>query len=1112
MWTAKNDQWSGPSYAANPATPAFSSPLSNPSLIVVYASSQGADPPTPTDTAGNLYHDSGAGVITVTIGATVYHLAIFYAVNSSTTASNIVSLTTANLSLLEAAELTGLYLPSVVRGFSKTQGGSTGVGGGQNMTSGLTGSHVGDLVFGLAATASASDMTVGTNFSGTLLTPFAEVSTGGIGVTGNVAATWNASTNSESYSALAVAFTGTISLQSFHEDGAQTASPQTISPAGLSSIGNLSVLLVYIEDVTSGGAITLVKNNLGDTYTMHPTSATDGKGRVYLCYKTNASPGITSIIITYTNGPLGVGAWVLDCSSATGGVFDKIAVLNSQSGANPAPNINPSAAGIAAAIIGDVAAASAVASPFTTMGTETRFADFFSASFDMQQASGSITSTFTVASNPWCSLIASFVEAVAAALATVITEDHFYEFGVGDNFRVKFDPTMILEWRGTEIGKGAKSIQPPTAFFDIGEAKLDARGKSGRITPDWFRQHESGDTDARGIRGILPPSAIEDDTDFEFESFVPTFLQYDDSDSFNPITPPVVSANQGWDDIDAEFEIAPPFALYDHTQDMDEPGTAPPPPTVFSDNEDSQHWVGWMVPAVEDDQNNLLQAPPFAIQDGEIEKTYDQRTEYDHTADTDEPGSVPVPPFAIQDGEVEKTYDQHTVYDHTADTDEPGSTPKPPVVFADNEDLQKWSGWAAPAIEDDQSDRQVIPPVITPNIGMDDIETLFKFTSQIPLYDHTQDLDEPGALGAPPTAFTDDAEWMRWVDWKALALEDDQRNSAPTPPFSYEEEYKFLSGEIFKFNLVDESSANLITPPVVAPNIGLDDLDTFMRSQDRVIPFFEDIEQTKTPPPPKVFQDEISEAWKAWSQIYHDDLETRRSIPPPPPPAIQDEVSERWSDRIAIQYEDTETQRALLLRPPTAQTDQAEDSRWVDKRFIQHDDTDTQNTLPPTPPAIPPKSIAEEILENWFATRQVYHEDAETQRAFPPPPPFSYEEEYAYLSGQRSTFYLDDSTGEAMVPSDLFSRLIELLLASFAVVPLYDFSRGFEAFVAIYTRSGDYEADNPGLSSDMIPAPAEAIANLTLCGFEAMPALSIQTVTVEPLLGESEFERAGFPR
>ena len=185
-------------------TTAFDNPLTPGSLIIVgieRATAVGIN--TPTDTAGNTYIDSGAGVIS--FDSSTKQIKIFYALNTFSTASNVV---TSNQSgaRLSASEWTGNVASSPVDVYSSTANGNTGVGGGQNETSGAAVTTVNDdLVFGAQGYVSGT-VTAGTGFTeiGAIIplsTEYQIQST-----MGSIAATWSNNTNSVNYGAIMAAF------------------------------------------------------------------------------------------------------------------------------------------------------------------------------------------------------------------------------------------------------------------------------------------------------------------------------------------------------------------------------------------------------------------------------------------------------------------------------------------------------------------------------------------------------------------------------------------------------------------------------------------------------------------------------------------------------------------------------------------------------------------------------------------------------------------------------------------------------------------------------------------------------------------------------------------
>ena len=208
-WTLKNDK--GGYGATNPtSTAAFANALTNGSLIIVTAAvaTSGAAIPTPTDTAGNTYRDSGAGMVSV--GASGYYVEIFYAENSFTTAGNVVSMpNSAGYQVrVEASEWTGGLTASPVDVWATNANASSGTGGGQNCTSNAatTTYASGELILGFIRPTSALP-SAGTGFTalqqpaGAVMPEYMVQSS-----VGSVAATWSDSANNDHYGALMVAF------------------------------------------------------------------------------------------------------------------------------------------------------------------------------------------------------------------------------------------------------------------------------------------------------------------------------------------------------------------------------------------------------------------------------------------------------------------------------------------------------------------------------------------------------------------------------------------------------------------------------------------------------------------------------------------------------------------------------------------------------------------------------------------------------------------------------------------------------------------------------------------------------------------------------------------
>jgi hypothetical protein len=132
-----------------PGTATFTSTTVPGSLIICMAmvnNNRGFS--TPTDTAGNLYVDCGAGLVKDVSG--YYVMEMFYALNTSSTASNVVSVASSSaggaVSVL-ASEWLGRAKASPVDQFTTVSDGNTGTGGGNNCPVGpVTTLYAGELV------------------------------------------------------------------------------------------------------------------------------------------------------------------------------------------------------------------------------------------------------------------------------------------------------------------------------------------------------------------------------------------------------------------------------------------------------------------------------------------------------------------------------------------------------------------------------------------------------------------------------------------------------------------------------------------------------------------------------------------------------------------------------------------------------------------------------------------------------------------------------------------------------------------------------------------------------------------------------------------------------
>ena len=201
VWSKRNDQ-TGTGSGSPQAAAAFSANLTNPSLIVVFTSGP-VGTFTVTDTASNTYVDCGQGQIVYNTSAT--GVQCFYALNTHTTASNVVTFasTGGGAMTVAATEWTGGAIVSPVD-VTQNSGpnASTGVGGGQNTSSGAATANGPDLVIGLAGVQTGT-LSVGTGFTSTSI-PGLEYEI--LNAPTALAATWSDNTNNDSYAALMVAF------------------------------------------------------------------------------------------------------------------------------------------------------------------------------------------------------------------------------------------------------------------------------------------------------------------------------------------------------------------------------------------------------------------------------------------------------------------------------------------------------------------------------------------------------------------------------------------------------------------------------------------------------------------------------------------------------------------------------------------------------------------------------------------------------------------------------------------------------------------------------------------------------------------------------------------
>jgi hypothetical protein len=209
-WAQTNNKTA--SGTTNPiSTAAFTNALHNPSIIIATVRITGStNTSTPYDTAGNTYIDSGTGQIKYNSNART--IQVFYALNTSTTASDVVSLANSSGFALQiiAEEWTGGATSSPIDGTpASNPNANTGTGGGQNMTVGpTTPTSCGDLIIGAAGDSSGTPtFTIGTGFTAQTVAGTRTTVEYLVQITpAAISATWNDSVNSDDYGAIVAAF------------------------------------------------------------------------------------------------------------------------------------------------------------------------------------------------------------------------------------------------------------------------------------------------------------------------------------------------------------------------------------------------------------------------------------------------------------------------------------------------------------------------------------------------------------------------------------------------------------------------------------------------------------------------------------------------------------------------------------------------------------------------------------------------------------------------------------------------------------------------------------------------------------------------------------------
>jgi len=170
-WTLTNYQTgSAINSPASVATSGFSTPLSPGSIIVAFVFSSDGNTGAmnaPSDSAGNTYADSGAGVVLLGGGG---RLQVYLTKNTHSTSSNVVTETTSGLFFptIIAREFTGSTAGTLVDTFGVCGGGpcaDTGSGPDNMSIGSFTTTHDGDLLIGFFA-AIHGTLSPGTTYTG----------------------------------------------------------------------------------------------------------------------------------------------------------------------------------------------------------------------------------------------------------------------------------------------------------------------------------------------------------------------------------------------------------------------------------------------------------------------------------------------------------------------------------------------------------------------------------------------------------------------------------------------------------------------------------------------------------------------------------------------------------------------------------------------------------------------------------------------------------------------------------------------------------------------------------------------------------------------------------
>lgn len=302
-WVKTNDQ-TGSGSGSPQVTAAFASPLSDPSLIIVLATGP-VGTFNITDTAGNTYTDCGAGQLLFNTSGNAVQC--FYAANSTTTASNVVSFASSGGGTMKvtATEFIGGALSSPVDVTQNSgNNASSGTGGGQNVSSGPATTTGADLVVGVTG-VTAGTLTAGTGFSATSTASLEYLIQS---TPAALSATWNDGTNNDSYAAMMVAFrpfSGALSA-AVVSGTADTTGIQGIAVAGAGVVGSVVIQQSGESQCVFDGATTAndyVQNSSTFTGDCHDTGSANYPASGQVIGRVLSTNGAAGTYLTEILGP-----------------------------------------------------------------------------------------------------------------------------------------------------------------------------------------------------------------------------------------------------------------------------------------------------------------------------------------------------------------------------------------------------------------------------------------------------------------------------------------------------------------------------------------------------------------------------------------------------------------------------------------------------------------------------------------------------------------------------------------------------------------------------------------------------------------------------------------